>query len=214
MPPTFERREHHEEIGRAVALVFVIEPRWPPLFHLDRSAHFGSQLLRGLVQANQRNIGIARPRVYGQHVFHGRHERAVGLRRDDPLLFQVRLENVFLSVRPIVLSLARSTMFSSTTLFSNNRNVQRARPLGGFEQAKAISLASRHRKFWEPQAWRAAFGSTQPRSLFHQLLAGYSSDCQNQTYEAISEGIVAGGGRIRTSAWRNQNPLPYRLATM
>jgi hypothetical protein len=30
-------------------------------------------------------------------------------------------------------------MFSSTTLFSNNRNVQRARPLGGSEQAKAIT---------------------------------------------------------------------------
>jgi len=30
-------------------------------------------------------------------------------------LFQMRLENVFLRVRPIVLSLARSTMFSSTT---------------------------------------------------------------------------------------------------
>jgi len=27
-------------------------------------------------------------------------------------------------------------------LFSNNRKVQRARPLGGLEQAKAISLAS------------------------------------------------------------------------
>jgi hypothetical protein len=26
MPPAFERREHHEEIGRAVALVFIIEP--------------------------------------------------------------------------------------------------------------------------------------------------------------------------------------------
>src|SRR4029077_4942034 len=88
------------------------------------------------------HIGIARPRVHGQHVFHRRHERAVGLRRDDPLLFQMRLENVFLRVRPIVLSLARSTMFSSTTLFSNNRNVQRARPLGGSEQARAISLAS------------------------------------------------------------------------
>ena len=24
---------------------------------------------------------------------------------------------------------------------------------------------------------------------------------------------VGWGGRIRTSAWRNQNPLPYRLAT-
>ena len=36
-------------------------------------------------------------------------------------------------------SLARSTILSSTTLFSNNRRVQRARPLGGLEQAKAIS---------------------------------------------------------------------------
>jgi hypothetical protein len=27
MPPAFERREHHEEIGRAVALAFVIEGR-------------------------------------------------------------------------------------------------------------------------------------------------------------------------------------------
>jgi hypothetical protein len=36
----------------------------------------------------------------------------------------MRLEAVFLSVRPIVESLARSTMPSSTTLFSNNRNVQ------------------------------------------------------------------------------------------
>ena len=25
--------------------------------------------------------------------------------------------------------------------------------------------------------------------------------------------IFGWGGRIRTSAWRNQNPLPYRLAT-
>ena len=45
------------------------------------SARFGNQLLRGLVQANQRRIGIARPRVHGQHIFHRRHERAVGLRR-------------------------------------------------------------------------------------------------------------------------------------
>src|ERR1700682_5382252 len=51
-------------------------------------------------------------------------------------------ERVFLSVRPIVLSLARSTMFSSTTVSSSSRNVHRARPLGGLEQAKAISLAS------------------------------------------------------------------------
>jgi len=33
-------------------------------------------------------------------------------------------------------------MPSSTTLFSNKRKVQRARPFGGLEQANAISLAS------------------------------------------------------------------------
>jgi hypothetical protein len=47
------------------------------------------------------------------------------------LLAAMRLENVFLSARPIVLSLARSTMSSSTTFCSNKRKVQRARPLGG-----------------------------------------------------------------------------------
>src|SRR4051812_28666122 len=65
------------------------------------------------------------------------------------------LKSVFLSARPIVLSLARSTMPSSTTLFSNNRNVQRARPLGGLEQAKAISLAS-----FSPSKIRATAGVT------------------------------------------------------
>jgi len=47
-----------------------------------------------------------------------------------------------LSVRPIVLSLARSTMFSSTTAVSSSASVQRLRPLGGAEQASVMSLAS------------------------------------------------------------------------
>src|SRR5208337_2985119 len=55
---------------------------------------------------------------------------------------QVRFEKVFFSVRPIVLSLALATMFSSTTLSSSRLNVHRARPFGGSEQARAINLAS------------------------------------------------------------------------
>src|SRR5438477_6253990 len=82
------------------------------------------------------------PHVDGEHIFHRGYEGAVGLRRNDPALPAMRLETVFLSARPIVESLARSTMPSSTTLFSNSRSVQRARPFGGLEQAKAISLAS------------------------------------------------------------------------
>ena len=56
--------------------------------------------------------------------------------------FAWRTEKVFLSVRPMVLSLARATMFSSTTLLSNICSVHRAKPSGGVEQARAISFAS------------------------------------------------------------------------
>ena len=108
----------------------------------DRQARFGNQLLGCLVQANQRTIAVVWPCIDGQHVFHRGYERTVGLRRDNPALSAMGLEDVFLSARPIVLSLARSTMPSSTTLFSSNRRVQRTRPLGGFEQARATSLAS------------------------------------------------------------------------
>ena len=42
----------------------------------------------------------------------------------------------------MVLSLARATMFSSTTLFSSICSVHRAKPSGGVEQARAINFAS------------------------------------------------------------------------
>src|SRR5262245_66363515 len=83
-----------------------------------------------------------RPHVDGEHVFHRGDEGAVGLGRDHPVLPPMRFETVFLSVRWIVESLARSTMPSSTTLFSNSRNVQRTRPFGGLEQGEEISFAS------------------------------------------------------------------------
>src|SRR5262249_24595745 len=83
-----------------------------------------------------------RPRGDGEAIVHCGYEGAVGLRRDYPALPAMRFETVFLSVRWIVESLARSTILSSTNLFSNSRSVQRARPFGGLEQASAISLAS------------------------------------------------------------------------
>ena len=56
-----------------------------------------------------------RPVVDLDDILHGGHEGGVGVRRDYPLIVQVRLEDVFLSVRPIVLSLARATIFNATT---------------------------------------------------------------------------------------------------
>src|SRR5262249_29173756 len=66
----------------------------------DRHARFGNELLRGLVEANQRTIAVAWPRVDGQHVFHSGYERAVGLRRDDPVLAAMGLKSVFFERAP------------------------------------------------------------------------------------------------------------------
>src|SRR6202165_4148248 len=141
-PPAFERREHHEQVGGAIAFIFVIDPRRSVLLHRHWNPRFLDQLLGGFVQADQGTIRIMRPCVNGQHLLHGGYECAVRFRRDDPLFLEMGLERVFFKTRQIVLSLARSTMSSSTTLFSSNRKLQRARPFGGSEQANAISLAS------------------------------------------------------------------------
>jgi hypothetical protein len=118
----------------------------------------------GLVEANQRTIAVAWPRVDGQHVFHSGYERAVGLRRDDPVLAAMGLKSVFLSARPIVLSLARSTMPSSTTLFSNNRKVQRARPLGGLPPADHL-LNERDRGQFVPSRRRRVMANVRAERL-------------------------------------------------
>src|SRR5215831_4644717 len=160
VPPPFERREHHEQVGRAIALVLVVDPRRLPFLHWHRRPRFLGELLGGFVQTDQGAIWIVRPGVNGQHVLHGGYKGAVCLGRDDPLGFAMRLELSFFKTRPIVLSLARSTMSSSTTLFSSSRKLQRDRPFGGSEQANAISLAS-----FSP----SKIGSTEGRDGFLRL---------------------------------------------
>ena len=43
--PAFERSKHHEQVGGAVSLVFVIATRRTSRFHRDRHARLGEQLL-------------------------------------------------------------------------------------------------------------------------------------------------------------------------
>ena len=138
----FERREYHEQVGDAVALVLVIVAGRLSWFGRNRLARLGDQLFGSFVETNQRPLGIARFPVGFQHVFHRRDEGRVGVRRDHPLPIAVGLKRVFFRVRPIVLSLAFSTMFSSTTFSSSNRRLQRAKPSRAGEQARAINLAS------------------------------------------------------------------------
>src|ERR1700691_955403 len=140
--PALQRSERHEYVGHAVALVLVIVPDRLSRLGRDWLARLDDQLFGSLVQTNQGTIGITRLLVGFQHVFHRRDEGRVGVGWNHPLPIAVRLESVFFRVRPIVLSLAFSTMSSSTTFSSSNRRLQRAKPSGAGEQARAISLAS------------------------------------------------------------------------
>src|SRR6516164_11679367 len=104
--------------------------RLASLLRGDRRARLNDQLLGSLVETHQRTLRIVRPLIDLQHVFHVGDKGRAGVRRNHPLLLEVGFENVFFSVRPIVLSLARSTMCSSATFSSSRRRLQRAKPSG------------------------------------------------------------------------------------
>src|ERR1700682_1779284 len=62
MAPAFERREHHEEIGRAVALVFAIVPLWPPFIWIG--ARVSAINCFEVSSKQTRGISGSRGRVY------------------------------------------------------------------------------------------------------------------------------------------------------
>src|ERR1700730_2683649 len=118
--------EHHEQIGHAIARVFIIVTRLSSWLRGDRRACFDDHLLRGFVETHHGTFGIVRSLVNFQHIFHVGDKRRAGVGRYHPLLLQMRLETVFLSVRPMVLSLVFSTMLSSTTFSSSRRRLHLA----------------------------------------------------------------------------------------
>ena len=58
VPPALERREHHEQIGHAIAFVFVVVTRRLSRLDGDRLARLDGELLRGFIEANERALGI------------------------------------------------------------------------------------------------------------------------------------------------------------
>jgi hypothetical protein len=72
-------------------------------------------------------------------------------------------------------------MPSSTTLFSSSRRVQRARPLGGLEQAKAISLAS-----FSPSKIRATAGVAKQEPPTEKIRGSAGRTCLDYFIGGIS----------------------------
>ena len=153
-PPPFQRREHHEQIGDAIAFVFVIVTRLAPRLRGDRRACLDDQLLRGFVEAHERTLRIVRPLIDLQHFFHVGDKGRAGVRRDHPLLLAMGFENVFFSVRPIVLSLARSTMCSSgggAVTARGRPHIYETKPIhpngGGLARPERAAIRAAHPSF-------------------------------------------------------------------
>src|ERR671918_477477 len=144
-----QRLEDHEQIGRALALVLVIDALRLPRRHRDGQAGFCHQLFAGLIHAHLRAPGIVGTHVDLQHIFHSTDKLGIGLRRNHPLFVLPRFEVVFLSVVRTHSALIVSTTSSATNWSANNLSVHCARPAGGALQAKAISRAS-----WAPSSLR------------------------------------------------------------
>ncbi len=95
MPPTQEGFGDHEQVGRAVADILVIEPLRLTRLGWQGLHRFADQLLARLVQADQRPPLVVGSVVDLQDILHRTNELGVRLRRDAPLLFQPRLDLVF-----------------------------------------------------------------------------------------------------------------------
>ena len=179
-PPAFERREHHEQIGHAITLVFVVVTLRLSRRGRDRRARLGDALLRRFIEAYEGALGIVRPLVDFQHVFHVGDEGGAGLGRDHPLLLAMGLEKVFLSVRPIVLSLALPTICNSTTFSPKDAtSIWRGQPGPIRKPERSAWLPRRRRKSGEGPIWDCPCASGRLRSLPRQVAVAFarSSRC-------------------------------------
>ena len=70
MAPTFERREQHEQICRAVALVLVVVACRLSRPHRHRRARLGNKLLGCLIETDQWSRRIMRTRINLKDVLH------------------------------------------------------------------------------------------------------------------------------------------------
>jgi hypothetical protein len=135
----FEGQQH---VGCTPPLILVVDTLWLARLGAKRLSNLGQQLAGPLVEAHYWSVRIVGLFVEVQELFHPPHKLGVVLGWDHPLLDQVRLEFVFLSVLRTVSCDTFSTMPSSTALSAKSLKDQRLRPRGGSEQAKAIRCAS------------------------------------------------------------------------
>src|SRR3989304_200351 len=121
------------------------------MIHSGRSArrtgytiiHVADKLFAGFIHAYHRIAPVIRQFVDSKNIFHTGYEGSVLLRWDFPVLPEVRLKFVFLSMRCTVMCDTLGVRLSSVAFSASSRSVQRRRPSGASEQAIEMSRASK-----------------------------------------------------------------------
>src|SRR4051812_1255507 len=130
-----------KRLRNPITLILVVVACEPPARGRQRHARLGDQLFTRLVEPDHGPLLVVFFSVQVQHVFHAGDELRAHL-RDAPLLFEPRLELVFLSTWRTVSRAIEEAKPNSTTLSARSRKLQRARPPGGVLHATAIRCAS------------------------------------------------------------------------
>ena len=92
--PILQRSKEHECVGHSFTVIFIIVPFRLAWHRRQRLARFTHQLLRTLVNANQRIPGIFWSFVNVQHIFHVVHKVGIRIRGNAPLFLGPRLDFV------------------------------------------------------------------------------------------------------------------------
>src|SRR3990167_2084706 len=132
----------HKVRGRALAFIFIIVTFRLARFLRQCRTGFRDQLRRLLIHTNQGHLGIIGQTIQIQDVLHVSHKLRILLGRDYPAFSQMRLKFIFFRVWRTVSREMLSTISRLTNLSVKSCNVQRAKPLGGWLQPKAIRWAS------------------------------------------------------------------------
>ena len=139
---TGQRLNLQEDFADTVANLFMVDQSGMPDCSGNRRMHLPDELFIGFVHTDYRPPRIQRQSIDREHVLHVRYESRVAVRRDLPVFAPMRRQFVFFSDRCTVIGETVGAIFSSTSFSASKRTVQRARPSGAGEHARAVSRAS------------------------------------------------------------------------
>src|SRR6187200_877074 len=141
MTPARLRLTHHKEVGRPVALVFIINAGRLSGLRRQGPPGLGNQLDTLLIKVDLRTASLIGLSIEIQDILHTRDKLGPYV-RNTPLLILPRFERGFFNNRRTLSCENSLHRPNSTARSANNRKVQRLRPPGAVLHATAITCAT------------------------------------------------------------------------